>query len=95
LARRAVRLMVEGRVQGVGFRWWTVGEARALGLDGWVRNLRDGRVEVLAIGEDRALDRLTAALAAGSPGARVSMVQPEDADADGSKGFEQKPTAQV
>jgi acylphosphatase len=90
VARRAVRLTVEGRVQGVGFRWWTVGEARALGLDGWVRNLRDGRVEVLAIGEDRALDRLTAALAAGPPAARVASVQPEDADDDGSKGFEQK-----
>lgn len=93
MARRAVRLLVSGHVQGVGFRWWTVGEARALGLDGWVRNLRDGRVEVLAIGEDRALDRLTSALAGGPPGARVTAVEPEDADDDGSKGFEQKATA--
>jgi acylphosphatase len=93
LARRAVRLLVSGRVQGVGFRWWTVGEARALGLDGWVRNLRDGRVEVLAIGEDRAVDRLTSALAGGPPGSKVDSVEPEDADDDGSKGFEQKSTA--
>jgi acylphosphatase len=90
VARRAVRLLIEGRVQGVGFRWWTVQEARALGLEGWVRNLRDGRVEVLAIGEDRALDRLTAACAGGPPGAQVSTVEPTDTDDDGSKGFEQK-----
>lgn len=93
MARRAVRLMVGGHVQGVGFRWWVVGEARALGVDGWVRNRRDGRVEVLAVGEDRALDRLTSALASGPPGARVTSVDPEDADDDGSKGFEQKSTA--
>jgi acylphosphatase len=47
-------------------------------------------VEVLAIGEDRALDRLTSALAGGPPGARVTTVDPSDADDDGSKGFEQK-----
>lgn len=49
----ARRLTVRGRVQGVGFRAWTVREAKALGLDGWVRNRRDGTVEVLACGGDR------------------------------------------
>lgn len=88
--RRAVRLLIDGKVQGVGFRWWTVQEARAYGLDGWVSNRRDGRVEILAIGDDRALDRLTAACASGPPAAKVNAVEAVDADDDGSKGFEQK-----
>ena len=44
------RVVVRGRVQGVGFRWWMVEEAQALGLDGWVRNRRDGTVEAVLRG---------------------------------------------
>ena len=47
--------IVSGRVQGVGFRYWVKEEAEALGLKGWVRNLRDGSVEVEAEGEEDAL----------------------------------------
>jgi acylphosphatase len=53
-----VTAFVRGRVQGVGFRWWTRSRALELGLRGWARNLPDGRVEVLAQGEAAAVDRL-------------------------------------
>ncbi|THD74238.1 MAG: acylphosphatase [Phenylobacterium sp.] len=88
----AVRLRIEGRVQGVGFRWWTLGEARKLDLRGWVRNRRDGSVEVLAIGAPEALDALALACQSGPPGAAVRSVRREPADDDGAQGFEEKAT---
>jgi acylphosphatase len=69
-----VHLLVSGRVQGVAFRAYTVDEARGLGLDGWVRNLPDGRVEVEAEGERRALEKLVAFCRRGPPAARVDDV---------------------
>ena len=71
---RRVRVTVHGRVQGVGFRASTAYEARRLHVDGWVRNLDDGAVEVLAEGEPAEIDALLAWLAHGPPGARVSGV---------------------
>ena len=65
---------VSGRVQGVGFRWWTVCEARRLGLRGTVRNRPDGTVEVHAAGPDAALLRLESRLRDGPPHARVDRV---------------------
>lgn len=53
-----MQLTVSGRVQGVGFRWWTQNTARALGLAGSVRNLPDGRVEIFAQGDPDAVRRL-------------------------------------
>lgn len=73
--------IVSGRVQGVGFRWWTRREATRLGLRGSVRNLPDGRVSVMAVGVERVVNELRAALAGGPPLARVSSV--EDADYSG------------
>ena len=91
-----VRLLrIEGRVQGVGYRWWTVGEAQRLGLDGWVRNLTDGTVEILAIGAPAAVDALAAACRTGPTGARVEAVERVAADDDGSTGFAEKPTAKA
>lgn len=90
--RDATRILIDGRVQGVGFRWWMVTEAEALGLSGWVRNLRDGRVEALAIGPPEAVARLVGACGRGPSGARVGTVDTEPATDDGSKGFEQKAT---
>lgn len=92
MARGAARLRIEGRVQGVGYRWWASETARALGLDGWVRNRTDGSVELLAIGEPDDIARLTAAVHTGPVGAVVQSVMAEPADDDGSTGFEQKAT---
>jgi len=65
---------VKGRVQGVGFRYFVQRHAQALGLDGFVRNLRDGGVELEAAGAPEALDRLETLIAQGPPGAHVEHV---------------------
>jgi acylphosphatase len=70
--------MIHGKVQGVGFRWWTRSLAARLGLSGTVRNLEDGTVEVRAAGEPEALRRLAEALARGPSAARVERVQEDD-----------------
>ena len=69
---KRVHAVVRGRVQGVGFRAETHAEARRLGLEGWVRNLMDGTVEVLAAGDDAAVDQLIAWLKHGPRGAHVA-----------------------
>jgi acylphosphatase len=88
---RSIR--IEGRVQGVFFRDWTVDQARALGLCGWVRNRRDGSVEVYAAGEKDALDRLIERLREGSPPSRVERVEVKDAAHEAFEGFTRRPTA--
>ena len=65
---------VSGRVQGVGFRWWTQRTAERLGVAGSVRNCLDGSVEVQVVGEPEVVDRLEAALQQGPPGSRVERV---------------------
>ena len=64
--------IVRGRVQGVGFRASAAHEARRLGLAGWVRNRPDGTVEVLASGDDAAVDQLAEWLKRGPRGAHVT-----------------------
>lgn len=93
MTRHAESLLIVGRVQGVGFRWWAVGAAQRLGLCGWVRNLTDGTVEILAIGEAAAIDQLAQACRTGPTGARVEDVERALADDDGSKDFQEAPTA--
>jgi len=63
--------IASGRVQGVGYRWFVMHRARALGIVGWVRNRRDGTVEVWAKGREEALRELEKALREGPPGALV------------------------
>ncbi|HEY9567122.1 MAG TPA: acylphosphatase, partial [Thalassobaculum sp.] len=58
---KSVRLFITGRVQGVGYRDWCVREAGRLGIDGWVRNRRDGSVEAVAHGAAEAVDGFTQA----------------------------------
>ena len=93
--RPAIRLLISGRVQGVGYRYWAAGEARRLGLEGWVRNLADGRVEIVAFGVPDRLDQLESACRAGPPSARVTQVARGLALDDGSKGFSEKPTSET
>jgi acylphosphatase len=72
-----IRIIVSGRVQGVGFRAWALRRALELGLRGWVRNCRDGSVEVEAAGPLPALRRLRELMADGPPFAHVLDVQEE------------------
>ena len=67
-------LLLQGRVQGVSFRYYTMQEARLLGLTGWVRNLWDGRVEVLLEGDDDAVKQMIAWCQQGPPTAVVEDV---------------------
>ena len=90
--RSSARLLISGLVQGVGYRYWAVGEARRLGLEGWVRNLTDGRVEILALGSEDRIKELEKSCQAGPPSARVIRVVRGPAADDGSKGFSEKPT---
>jgi acylphosphatase len=68
-------LLIAGRVQGVGFRYWTVTEASRLGLCGFVRNLPDRRVEAEAAGERRKVEEFIAWCHRGPPSARVENVE--------------------
>ncbi len=68
------RFRVEGRVQGVGFRWWTLRRGRAAGLRGWVRNLPDGAVEVEVEGSSATVADFRRDLERGPIAARVDVV---------------------
>ncbi len=70
-----LQAFVSGRVQGVGYRYFVYDHARVLGLTGWVRNLQDGRVEVVAEGSTEALEALLSELQRGPGGSRVKDVQ--------------------
>lgn len=74
---------VHGRVQGVGFRWWTRSRALELGLTGWARNLADGRVEVVAEGRRDTAQRLLDALRSGATPGAVDAVVPRWSPAKG------------
>lgn len=71
----ARKFLVSGRVQGVGFRWFVQRTADSLGLNGYVRNMRDGRVEVWAEGPAERVEALRLELAGGSRWAMVTGVE--------------------
>ena len=89
---RTVRLMIAGRVQGVGYRFWAERTASALGVRGWVRNRADGSVELLATGDDAAVAALIEACHRGPRAAIVIDVAVAEANDDGSPGFSARST---
>lgn len=82
MTTRAVHATVTGQVQGVGFRFATRRVAESLGLDGWVRNLPDGSVEVWAQGDTSAVGEMDRFLNEGPLGSRVRAVQSTDRSVD-------------
>ena len=89
---RSVRLLISGRVQGVGYRDLAQREAVALGLDGWVRNLHDGRVEAMAYGQESAVAPYIKKVHEGPRMARVDGVDILPAAPVSAFGFEVLPT---
>ena len=82
----ARRLVVSGRVQGVGYRAAMIEACRALGVSGWVRNRRDGTVEAVVQGDDERVERLLAWCKRGPPGARVTAIATTPVDVDPTLG---------
>ena len=91
MERTAKRLLITGRVQGVGFRFYLQRKARELGLTGWVRNCRDGSVEAVIQGSAEAVETMIAWARRGPASAVVAGVQVTDATGDYA-GFETRPT---
>lgn len=89
---RAVHVYIEGRVQGVWYRGWTMQQAHKLGLAGWVRNRRDGRVEAVFSGDTDALDTMIALCRNGPPLARVDNIIISESEAEDMSGFDTRPT---
>jgi len=76
------QVTMRGRVQGVGYRYWVEQQARARGLEGWVRNRRNGRVEALFAGPPDVVSGMIALCRRGPAAARVDAVEEEQADAE-------------
>lgn len=82
------RVIIHGRVQGVGLRMAIAGAARRRGLAGWARNREDGSVEAVFEGESDVVDALVRYCEYGSRGANVLRVEPTDEAPEGLSGFE-------
>ena len=92
-ARRvSLKARIYGRVQGVGFRAWTMDRATGFGLDGWVRNRSDRTVEALFSGPPSKVEAMIEACASGPTFARVTRVEREPAEAPDHGGFHSLPT---
>lgn len=86
------RLVITGRVQGVFYRGWMVGQARALGIEGWVRNRADGSVEAVVAGAPEAVEAIIARCREGPSAARVDHIAIDDAAPEDLEGFRQRAT---
>lgn len=79
---KSLQCIVSGKVQGVYYRSWTFDQAESLGLRGWVRNLDDGKAEVLIQGDEAAAEEMKKRLRQGPPLSRVENVQAKWIDYD-------------
>ncbi|MGY3233963.1 acylphosphatase [Bradyrhizobium sp. USDA 4472] len=82
MSRAILQLMIRGRVQGVGYRAWVEHQATASGLEGWVRNRRDGSVEALFAGPPKLVADMVALCRHGPPSSHVDNVTSETASVD-------------
>jgi acylphosphatase len=82
------RYFVHGRVQGVGFRWFVQRSATGIGVDGYARNLDDGRVEVYASGTPEQLNELSGFLRKGPPMSDVRGVEEKETATESVSGFQ-------
>ena len=89
---KARRVLIHGRVQGVGYRDWMLRQAERLGVDGWVRNRADGSVEAVVAGRAEQVDALVARAHRGPPAARVAAVTVTDTPAAVHADFAKRPT---
>lgn len=89
----ARRLSIAGHVQNIGFRDWMVAQARALGLNGWVRNCADGTVEALIDGPEPAVEEMLRACRFGPRSAVVESIDEQLAEPPAELGFLRLPTA--
>jgi acylphosphatase len=89
----ARHLVIHGRVQGVSYRLWSREAAERLGLRGWVRNRRDGTVEMLIEGDPQAVERMIALCREGPPAARVDGIDAAESAEEAPAGFETRATA--
>lgn len=90
---KTVHVLIEGRVQGVGYRVWTERVAAGLGLMGWVRNRRDGAVEAVFQGPPERVDDMVARCATGPRAASVSRVEVVGEGVGSFDGFTVRPDA--
>lgn len=88
----AKRLVITGRVQGVGFRHWMTTRAQRMGVSGWVRNRADGSVEALMDGPADAVEELLRACRRGPPGAEVRSIEETMGEPAETPGFVMRPT---
>jgi acylphosphatase len=84
MAKQRLHAYISGRVQGVGFRSFTRRNAKEIGLTGWVKNLPDGRVETVAEGREREIEKFIDKLKEGPSGSKVEALDINKKDYEGS-----------
>ena len=87
-----LRLVIDGAVQAVGYRYFAMEEARKLGLSGWVRNRSNGTVEALVSGATKAVEAFVGACMRGPPGSNVKNVELHKAEPPTEPGFHRRPS---
>ena len=92
MPHKTVRIVIQGRVQGVWFRGWALGQAQRLNIRGWIRNRRDGTVEALFSGPAVEVDEMVNACRQGPPAAHVASLAEHPCDPPDGEGFQALPT---